>query len=563
MKSGKTCKADVRRRQRAGAALVAVLALVAAACDGGDSESSTSTRATVAADPIETTAAPESTPVETTEAPAEPVETTEPVDDTKIDTLPEARGAVVRIVAEGTFVDPIEGFQPNTAGSGSGFIISDDGVAVTNNHVVTGAALLRVHVEGEDEPRNARVLGVSECSDLAVIDIDGDGLPSLDWADAPGAAGESIFALGFPLGDSEYTVLDGVISKESVSGETYWASVDSVIEHSADTLPGNSGGPIVDTDAQVVAVNYAGNEVGQAFAIGIDIAVDVVDKLASGEDDTSLGINGQAVLAEDESFSGIWVASVESGSPADLVGIEAGDLMMSLEGLVLATDGTMSDYCDILRSHDDGDALAVEVYRVETDEFLKGTINVEGAELKGSPLGDVVDESAEGGSEGAAGYSDYVSIIDDSGTITVDVPAEWAVDVIGASWNDAGEPALSASPDREAWTNTWTEPGVFIGVSRAALDEYDSAEAYLDSFEVGFLAECAATERIPYDDGLYVGSFDFYEGCGSTGATFMRLAAVPIEVVDQVILMEFQAITEADLEALVVAGDTFISSGEF
>ena len=555
--------ADTRRRRHVGVALAATVALVVAACGGGDSESSSTTRATVDSAPAETTVPPDDIAVESTDAPVETVETTEPVDDAKIDTIPEARAAVVRIVAEGTFVDPVEGFQPNAAGSGSGFIISEDGIAVTNNHVVTGAALLRVYIEGEDEPRNARVLGVSECSDLAVIDIEGEGFSNLSWADGPGVAGESIFALGFPLGDSEYTVLDGVISKESVAGDTYWASVDSVIEHSADTLPGNSGGPIVDGDAQVVAVNYASNEAGQAFAIGIDVANDVVAKLAGGEDDTSIGINGQAVLAEDESFSGIWVASVESGSPADLVGIEAGDLMMSLEGLVLATDGTMADYCDILRSHNDDDALAVEVYRVETDEFLKGTINVEGGELKGSPLGDIVDDAGDGEPGGAAGYAEYVSIFDDSGTITVDVPAEWAVDVIGTSWNEAGEPALSASPDREAWNNSWTEPGVFISVSRVAIDEYDSTEAYLDSFDTGFLTDCASTERLPWDDGLYVGSFDFYEGCGSTGATYMRLAAVPIEAVDQVILMEFQAITEADLEALVVAGDTFLSSGEF
>jgi S1-C subfamily serine protease len=87
------------------------------------------------------------------------------------------RAAVVRIVGEGSFVDPEVGDVYNQSGTGSGFIIDPSGLAVTNNHVVTGAAFLRVYVEGEDEPRNAKVLGVSECSDLAVIDIDGDGFP--------------------------------------------------------------------------------------------------------------------------------------------------------------------------------------------------------------------------------------------------------------------------------------------------------------------------------------------------------------------------------------------------
>ena len=77
----------------------------------------------------------------------------------------EAIGATVQIVAQGSFMDPEFGMQYNSAGAGTGFIIDPSGVAVTNNHVVTGAAFLQVYVQGEDEPLNARVLGVSECSD--------------------------------------------------------------------------------------------------------------------------------------------------------------------------------------------------------------------------------------------------------------------------------------------------------------------------------------------------------------------------------------------------------------
>ena len=164
--------------------------------------------------------------------------------------LEEVRPAVVRIVAEGTFVDPEAGEQLNSAGSGSGFIIDPSGIAVTNNHVVTGGAFLEVFVDGEDEPRNARVLGVSECSDLAVIDIDGDGFATLEWSDTPATTGLDIYAAGYPLGTEEYTLLDGIVSKEEADGETSWSSVDHVIEHSADTLPGNSGGPVVTPTAR-------------------------------------------------------------------------------------------------------------------------------------------------------------------------------------------------------------------------------------------------------------------------------------------------------------------------
>ena len=115
---------------------------------------------------------------------------------------------------------------------------------MTNNHVVTGAALLQVYVGGEtDRVYSARVLGVSECSDLAVIYIEGDGFPFLQWYEDEIDVGLDVYAAGFPLGDPEYTLTKGIISKARTSGETDWASVDAVVEHDATINPGNSGGP--------------------------------------------------------------------------------------------------------------------------------------------------------------------------------------------------------------------------------------------------------------------------------------------------------------------------------
>ena len=320
--------------------LTAAVTMVAAACGGGTEDTTTTAPAATS---------PPTTSVSTTTTAEDP--------------LVSARRAVVRIVAEGSFIDPEYGEQLNAAGSGTGFIISEDGIAVTNNHVVTGAAFLQVYINDENDPRNARILGASECWDLAVIDIDGDGFTAMDWGSTDITAGLPIFALGYPLGDAEYTVLDGVVSKAAAGGESSWASVDSVIEHSADTLPGNSGGPIVDQDGRVIAINYAGNSQGQSFAIAADLGRNVVDRLQAGEDFESIGVNGEAVVSSDGSFSGVWVASVKSGSPADVAGIEGGDLITKLEGLVLGTDGSMADYCDILRSHGPDDPLSIEVYR--------------------------------------------------------------------------------------------------------------------------------------------------------------------------------------------------------
>ena len=255
--------------------LAAAVALAVAACSGGEATETTAGDSTTTAGDSTTTTSPEGPETTATEAASGAV-----------DSLEDVRGAIVRIVAEGSFVDPEFGQQYNSAGSGSGFFIDQSGIAVTNNHVVTGAAFLQVYVEGEDDPRNARVLGVSECSDLAVIDVDGDGYPFLEWHEGDISVGTDIYAAGFPLGVEEFTLLDGIISKEDADGESDWSSVDSVIEHSADTLPGNSGGPIVTPDGKVVAVNYAGDGVGQSYGIDRNEALKVLPSLMAGEDVT-------------------------------------------------------------------------------------------------------------------------------------------------------------------------------------------------------------------------------------------------------------------------------------
>ena len=208
-----------------------------------------------------------------------------------ITTLDEVEKGVIQIEAEGVFVDPAEGAMVS-GGSGSGFIIDPKGIAVTNNHVVTGGAIFRVYVAGRDKPVNARVLGVSECADLAVIDLDGSGYDYLTWYDGPIKVGLDVYAAGFPLGDPEFTLTRGIVAKAKADGESSWSSIDGVIQHDATINPGNSGGPLVDQNGAVVAVNYASNDDAvQYFAISKDTAVDIVETLASGEDLDSLGIN--------------------------------------------------------------------------------------------------------------------------------------------------------------------------------------------------------------------------------------------------------------------------------
>jgi S1-C subfamily serine protease/pSer/pThr/pTyr-binding forkhead associated (FHA) protein len=290
--------------------------------------------------------------------------------------------AVVQILATGTFRD-LEGVVGGT-GSGSGFLISPDGYVVTNNHVVTGAATLEVYIGGAlDRSYNAQVVGASECNDLALIKIAGaSDLPYLEWYEGDSEVGMSVYAAGYPLGDPEYTLTSGILSKAQADGDiTATASIDRTIEHTAKIQHGNSGGPLVAEDGSVVGVNYAGANLDVEttfYAIAADLARPIVERLYDG-DFESIGINGFAV-SDDADQTGIWVAAVKPGSPASKVGLRPGDVISAVNGLPMAMDGTFADYCDVIRTAGDGNPMAIEVQRIDTGEFLQGEIN--GASLK-------------------------------------------------------------------------------------------------------------------------------------------------------------------------------------
>ena len=541
--------------------ILLLLAVAMAACGGGGEEPTTE----VTIEPAATVAEVEPTQApEPTDAPA-PTEEPTPAGPTALSSFRDAIQATVQIEAEGSFMDPEFGMQLNTAGRGSGFIIDPSGIAVTNNHVVTGSAFLQVFVQGHDEPLNARVLGVSECSDLAVIDIEGEGYPFLEWNTAPASLGTEVYALGYPLGDPEPSLTRGVISKEEAGGETSWASVDEVLEHDATINPGNSGGPLVNTDGKVVGVNYAGaSDANQYFAINAADARTIVEQLRGGTDLETIGINGEAVITMDGD-TGIWVASVASGSPADRVGVEAGDIITKLEGLVLSTDGTMADYCDILRSREATDPMDIEVLRFATQEILEGQLN--GPELEQSfsfaQAVEVEEEPAAGGDTGGdtggdagATYQEYVGIYDDSNAVYVEVPVEWA-EVDGSNWVDEDDGTvlgseLIAAPNINEFSTTYTTPGVQI-LAGAYFGDITMGEL-VDFFD--FSTDCTYDGRFDYADPVFNGVYDQYSNCAGQGSVIIVLAAEPADLSFATIVL-VQAVTSADLDALDHILNTF------
>lgn len=507
---------------------------------------------------------PEPTQLPAETQPQEPQETEdiepEPeVDDTSkdeassegISSLDEVRNAVIQIEAEGTFVNPDFSVSYNDAGYGSGFIIDPSGLAVTNNHVVTGAALLKVWI-GDDTSKsyNAKVIAVSECSDVALIDLEGDGYEYLNWHEGPINVGLEVYSAGFPLGEPQFTLTRGIVSKEETGGETNWASIDYVIEHDATINPGNSGGPLLDADGEVVGINYRLRDTDQYFAIGRDLAVKIIDDLGEGNNVEALGINGEAFLAED--FSGIWVYSVESGSPADQAGIEGGDIVTMLENLVIASDGTMSDYCDVLRSHDADDTLDIEVLRYGTGEVLTGQINGRELETALTFTDTIESDLSDVEVEDTGVYSGYMSVLDDYGAIQMEIPVEWT-DIYGGYWEDGGDTigsAISAAADLDTYVNTWSESGVFFGAS----DDLAKLGGYVNLLDVrrdDLIDDCKYDDRYDYEDVVYRGKYDLFENCGESGNVYIVLTAVPKEDSQAfLVLVEMQIARDSDFDAL-------------
>jgi serine protease Do len=313
--------------------------------------------------------------------------------------------------------------------------------------------------------------------------------------------------------------------------------------------PGNSGGPLVTKEGAVVGINYAGNsETNQYFAIAHREALAVLDLLRERRDVDAIGLNGTAIN-DGKNISGIWVASVKSGSPADKAGVEAGDIVTQLEGLILAIDGTMADYCDILRTHTAEDTLNVQVLRFATDEVLEGQLNGRPLELSFSFAQELQGEVEAATSDAQSHYADYAIVSDDAELIQIEIPGEWG-EIKGAPWvidEETVGASVAASADLDGFYDNYTTPGVFFGASRLLAESYDE-DTLLDANT--FNDDCTYEGREEYEDQLYTGKFEVYSNCGGEGGgTLIQVAAVP-EGRDFIILLQMVAVSEADLEAL-------------
>lgn len=233
-------------------------------------------------------------------------------------------------------------------GGGSGFIFTPDGLILTNSHVVHGATRIDVSLaEGRRFP--ASVIGDDPATDLAVIRVDAPNLVAAQLGDSQKLrVGQLAIAIGNPYG-FQYTVTAGVVSALGRSLRSYSGRlIDDVIQTDASLNPGNSGGPLVTSDGQVVGVNTAMIQMAQGlcFAIGINTAKFVASRLLrDGRIRRSyIGVEAQTVPLHRRVIrfydlpqeTGVVVMSLGTGSPAEKAGLRDGDVIVALDGKPVA-----------------------------------------------------------------------------------------------------------------------------------------------------------------------------------------------------------------------------------
>ena len=261
------------------------------------------------------------------------------------------------------------------SGAGSGVIISSDGYILTCAHVVSGASQITVTIGDTDY--TATVVGEDDTSDVAVLKIDATGLTPATVGDSDSlSVGDSVLAVGNPLGELGGTVTSGIVSalNRSVTIQgTSSTNTMSLIQMDASVSPGNSGGGLFNMNGELIglvnAKSSSSDAEGLGFAIPINDAIQVAQDLlengyVSGR--PYMGItyiavtDAQTAAQLNVNAYGVYVVDVVQGGPADKAGLKAGDRIVSVDGTEIAQK---DDLGTLMQQHTAGDTLSITVAR--------------------------------------------------------------------------------------------------------------------------------------------------------------------------------------------------------
>ena len=278
------------------------------------------------------------------------------------------------------------------SGAGSGVIISSDGYILTCAHVVSGASNITVSIGDKDYP--ATLVGEDTTSDIAVVKVDATGLTPATVGNSDSlAVGESVLAVGNPLGELGGTVTSGIVSalnrSVSIQGSSS-VNTMSLIQMDASVSPGNSGGGLFNMNGELVGIVNAkssdSDAEGLGFAIPVNDAVKVAQELLENGYVTGrpyLGISYYAVTDAQTAAQlgvnayGVYIVEVVKGGPADKAGLQAGDRIVSVDGSEVATQ---SDLGTLMQNHKAGDTIEITVARGGQMQTVTVTLGEKGAD---------------------------------------------------------------------------------------------------------------------------------------------------------------------------------------
>ena len=261
------------------------------------------------------------------------------------------------------------------SGAGSGVIISSDGYILTCAHVVSGASNITVSIGDKDYP--ATLVGEDTTSDIAVVKVDATGLTPATVGNSDNLkVGESVMAVGNPLGELGGTVTSGIVSalnrSVSIQGSSS-VNTMSLIQMDASVSPGNSGGGLFNMNGELVGIvnakSSSSDAEGLGFAIPINDAIKVAQELLENGYVTGrpyLGITYLAVTDAQTAAQlgvnayGVYVVEVVKGGPAEKAGLQAGDRIVSVDGTEIASK---DDLGTLMQKHAAGDTLSITIAR--------------------------------------------------------------------------------------------------------------------------------------------------------------------------------------------------------
>ena len=359
---------------------VALLAALMIACGGSGDDGTTS--------PVTPTAGATDSIATATDAP-----TLEPgVRLTTVEIVRKLRPSVVQVLTEDAGLNVFGQIVPSR-GIGTGIILDVEGHILTNNHVIrvngdpTGPISRNITVTLFDgSTARADVVGTDRDTDLAVLQIDTEGLSPADLGDAASLlVGADVVAMGFALGlEGAPTVTRGVVSAKDRTIQQQTISINGLIQTDASINPGNSGGPLVDDRGRVVGINTAiirgGEHIG--FSISIDLAKPIIQELIQsgrvergflgvGIIDVTPGLARSLGLPAEE---GVSINNIVPGSPADEAGLETEDIIIGIADDDVRNSG---DLLESLRRHREGEQVVIHFYRDGDEQEAEVTLGAQ------------------------------------------------------------------------------------------------------------------------------------------------------------------------------------------